>query len=123
MLKRQMCSTHRDWLWLPQYEGLLRWHQGCLYTLGLLISGQIWLLGFFLFIFTHKAHFDILNILLWILNEIAHRILCFGCGALVVQPLSLSPAAQAVLPSKQPCAQLSLGPGGVRNVKSIWRTS
>ena len=60
-----MCSSHRAWS--PQYEGLLHWHQGCLYTLGLLISGQIWLLRFF-FIFTHKAHFDILNILFWILT-------------------------------------------------------
>ena len=119
-----MCSSHRDWLWLPQYEGLLRWHQGCLYTLGLLISGQIWLLGFFLFIFTHKAHFDILNILLWILNEIAHRILCFGCGALVVQPLSLSRRASSAAFEAALCATLSRAwRRNARNVKSIWRTS
>ena len=71
-------------------------------------------------IFTHKAHFDILNILPWILNEMADWILYFGCGCGWLYSPSLSPAEQAVLPSKQPCAQLSQA----RNVtKSIWRTS
>ena len=36
---------------------------------------------------------------------------------------SLSPAEQAVLPSKQPCAQLSQAFSGALKVKSIWRTS
>ena len=58
------------------------------------------------FIFTQEAHLDILNILLWILNEMADRLLYFGCGSLVVQPLSLSRRASSAAFEAALCATL-----------------
>ena len=93
-----MCSSHRAWS--PQYEGLLRWHQACLYTLGLLISGQTWLLRFCdLYTqgpFWYSEHFALdfewnvrLNFIFWVWRV--------GCTAALSLP-----------PSKQCCLRSSL---------------